>query len=288
MIQSGPGAGKGTLGEIMEAVLGPVNVKIISPIQMAANFNEWAVGSAFGIFNEVHIPGERRDQVMNSIKPCVSDPTISLNLKNRDGDYRVKNFTNYIAFTNFKDAAHLAAEDRRWGIIFAPMQTREKVLALQATGHFDQIRWLITPEGASALRYYFMKRQIGKDFPLTGHAPNTTYRAEVVNQSKNPLQVSIEDAITDDENPLISATVIHEGALRVEVCNNSREYGLVPRYLSQMGYERASSERVMINKSSRGVIWTHIENWKGSDPVEFLKNRVAGVPELDDEEFQFS
>ena len=283
MIQSGPGAGKGTLGEIMEAVLGPVNVKIISPIQMAANFNEWAVGSAFGIFNEVHIPGDRRDAVMNAIKPLISDKIISLNLKNRDGECRANNYTNYLSFTNFKDAAHLAAEDRRWCIIFAPMQTREKALTLQVVGHFDQIRWLITPEGASALRYYFLKRTISPDFPLTGHAPDTAYRSEVVSQSKNSLQIDIEDTIADGEYPLIGPLVIHEGALRGEVCKNSREHGLVPRYLSQMGYERESSKRVMM-KGARGVIWVHTENWKGGDAEKYLKDRVKGMPELDDEE----
>lgn len=287
MIQSGPGAGKGTLGEIMEAVLGPVNVKIISPIQMAANFNEWAVGSAFGIFNEVHIPGERRDQVMNSIKPLISDKIISLNLKNRDGECRANNYTNYLSFTNFKDAAHLAAEDRRWCIIFAPMQTREKVLALQETGHFDQIRWLITPEGASALRYYFLKRTISPDFPLTGHAPDTIYRSEVVNQSKNTLQIDIEDLITDAEDPMVGEMVIHEGALRAHVCKNSREHGLVPRYLSQMGYERHSSKRVMIDGSTRGVLWVHTERWKGGDAEQWLRDRVKGMPQLDDEEVWF-
>jgi len=282
LIQSGPGAGKGTLGEIMEAVLGPVNVKIISPIQMAANFNEWAVGSAFGIFNEIHIPGERRDQVMNAIKGCISDPTISLNLKHRDGECRAKNFTNYLGFSNYKDAAHIAAEDRRWGIIFAPMQTRDQALTLQATGHFDHIRWLITPEGASALRYYFLKRIISPEFPFTGHAPNTTYRSEVVAQSKNTLQIEIEDAIEDGEYPLIGPLVIHEAALKEVVCRNTREHGLVPRYLSQMGYERDSTKRIMCN-GMRGIIWVHTENWKGENAEKYLKDRLKGMPELDEE-----
>lgn len=284
LIQSGPGAGKGTLGEIMEAVLGAVNVKIISPIQMAANFNEWASGSVFGIFNEVHIPGERRDQVMNSIKPCISDTIISLNLKHRDGENRSKNFTNYLSFTNFKDAAHLAAEDRRWGIIFAPTQTRLQAIALQESGHFEQIRWLITSEGASALRYFLMKRVISPDFPLVGHAPNTSYREEVVAQSKNQLQVLIEDLIEDGEEPLVAVDVLHDGKLKDVLCRTSKDAALLPRYLSLMGFER-EGKRVMLD-ATRGHIWTHTEKWKGGDAVKVLKARLKNGPELDDPEFE--
>ncbi len=289
LFQSAPGVGKGTLGEIIEAVLGPSNVKIVSPTMMSASFNEWAVGSAFAVFNEVHIPGERRDQVMNAIKPLISDPTIAISLKHRDGQCRVKNVTNYIAFTNEKTATHLAAEDRRWCIVFSYYQTRAQVLALQATGHFDQIRWLTTPAGASALRYFLMKRVISEDFPLTGHAPDTAYRSEVVMQSKNTLQIAIEDCIEDGDEPLISAEVIHDGRLKEKLCpRNPREASLLTRYLSLIGYER-TGQRIML-EGSRGHLWTHTERWtNGKNPIEHLKERMRQVPELEaDEEIGFS
>lgn len=286
LIQSAPGAGKGTLGEVMEAVLGAVNVKIISPTQMSASFNEWAVGAAFGIFNEVHIPGERRDQVMNAIKPCISDPILSLNLKHRDGDCRAKNFTNYLAFTNYRDAAHLAAEDRRWSIIFAPMQTKASVMKLTESGHFEQVRWLISPEGASALRYFLLKRVISEAFPLTGHAPDTAYRREVVEQSKNHLQIAIEDMIEDGEDPLIGPEVIHEGRLRERLCRQPRDGALLTRYLSLIGYERESAKRVMIDGCQRGHVWVHTENWTGGDAISFLKKRAKNFHSLDDPAFE--
>jgi hypothetical protein len=285
MIQSGPGAGKGTLSEVMQAVMGKRNVKLISPSMMASAFNEWAIGSALGVFNEVHIPGERRDQVMNAIKPLITDPTLAISLKHRDGQCHVDNYCNYIAFTNDKAAAHLSGEDRRWCIAFSPVQTKEQAMALVTSGHFDEVRWLCTSEGASALRYYFLKRVISPDFPLTGHAPDTKYRAEVVEQSKNSLQIAIEDAISDEADPLVGPEVIHEGRLREIVCRTARDPSLVPRYLSLMGYERESAKRVMVD-GSRGAIWVRTESWKGGDTVEYLKARMRGMPELDDPVFE--
>jgi hypothetical protein len=254
---------------------------------MSASFNEWAVNAVFGVFNEVHIPGERRDQVMNAIKPLISDTIISLNLKHRDGICRAKNFCNYIAFSNYRDAAHLNAEDRRWCIVFSPTQTRTAMLRLQNSGHFDEVRWLITPEGASALRYFLMKRVISPDFPLNGPAPDTVYRHEVVAQSKNALQIAIEDAILDRIDPLISELAIHEGRLRERLCRQPREGTLLTRYLSSMGYERYGEKRYMLD-GSRGPIWIHSEKWVGGqDPVEFLKKRLKEAPGLDDEDFEF-
>lgn len=284
MIHSVEGAGKGTLASIMESVLGAVNVKIISPSQMSADFNDWAIGGLFGVFNEVHIPGDRRDAVMNAIKPLISDPVIPVSRKHKDAENRAKNVTNYIAFTNFKNAAHLSAGDRRWCIIFAPTQSRTQVLKLQASGHFDQVRWLITPAGASALRYFLMKRTIREDFPLNGHAPDTVYRQEVIAQSKNHMQVSIEDLIEDAVDPLIGPEVIHEGRLRERVCRLPREAGLLTHYLSLIGYTRYDGKRTMLD-GTRGHIWVHTERWQnGVNPVEFLKQKMKEAPELEDEE----
>lgn len=281
LIQSAPGVGKGTLGEILEATLGHQNVKLISPSMMSSSFNEWAIGAVLGIFNEVHIPGERRDAIMNSLKPLISDPIIAVSLKHRDGLCRVKNFTSYIAFTNEKSATYIAADDRRWCICFSPIQTKAKSEALQASGRFEAIRWLTTPEGASALRYFFLKRKISPDFPLKGHAPHTIYKAEVIEASKNTLQVQIEDLIEDNEEPLVSAEVIHDGRLKDKLCRNPRDASFLSRYLSLLGFERDGAKRVMLD-GTRGHIWTHTEKWTGKDPVAFLKERMKQLPSLDE------
>lgn len=283
LVQSVEGVGKGTLGEVMEAVLGPVNVKIISPEMMRASFNDWARNCVLGIFNEVHMPGDRRDQIMNSIKPLISDDTIAVSVKHKDAECRVKNIVSYIAFTNFKDAAHVASGDRRWCIIFSPVQTRAQAVKLQESGHFEQVRWLTTPGGASALRYFLLKRRISENFPLKGHAPVTRYREEVVAQSKNHLQIAIEDAIEDAIDPLIGPEVIHEGRLKELLCRSPRDAGFLTRYLSLMGYERESGKRVMVD-GCRGHIWTHTEKWtNGMSTYEYLKERVKNAPALDDD-----
>ena len=42
----------------------------------------------------------------------------------------------------------------------------------------------------------------------------------------------------------------------------------------------------MIDGSPRGVVWVNVEKWKGKDAIEYLKNRVNKMPELDDPIFE--
>lgn len=283
LIQSAQGLGKGTYGEIMEKVLGAVNVRIISPELMRSNFNDWARDCVLGIFNEMHAPGEMRERVMNSVKPLITDETISVNLKHQNAECRVRNITNYIAFTNYKDAAHLAENDRRWCPVFSPYQTKAQVEKLQKSGHFEKVRWLLTPEGASGLRYWLLKRAISPDFPVKGHAPATRFRDEIIQQSKNHLQAAIEDAVADAIDPLIGPQVIHEGRLREIICRGGREHTLLPRFLSQLGYERYDGARRIMIDGTRGAVWVHPERWLNGVPVEqFLRDRMKEGPTLDE------
>lgn len=275
LIQSAQGAGKGTLTEVMEGVLGPVNVKVISSEMVRSGFNEWARNAVLGVFNEIYIPGDRRDQVMNSLKPLISDLTIPISIKHKDSQNRVRNTMNYLAFSNFKDACAMTDSERRWCVVFSPVQTREQVLSLQHVGHFDQVRWLLTPEGTAGLRYYLERRKFSDDFEPKGHAPDTPYRREVVASSKNPLQVAIEEAIEDAVDPLITKEVIHENRMCELVCRSPREQSLVHRYLAALGYERYTMNRVMVGSGPKSYLWVNYRHWQnGIAPQKFLEQRL--------------
>lgn len=278
IIQSAQGAGKGTVSEIMQAVLGKVNVKNISATLLKSSYNEWAQGCVLAVLEEVHLSGEIRDHVMNNLKQIITDPVITIMRKYHDAACDTPNFINLIAFTNKKDSLSLTENDRRWCVVQSPLQNAKHIAELNASGHFneDQMRWLITDEGASALRYWLLKRKISPDFPVNGPAPRTKYRAAVIEESKSPLQIQIEDLIEDAVDPLIGREVIHVGRL-VELVARGRHSDAtrVPHVLGQMGFEKYDSNRHTID-GSRGAIYTHAEAWKnGVPPTDFLKARLV-------------
>ena len=273
-IQSAEGTGKGFLAEIMAAVLGQGNVTKVSPDIIRSSWNDWMIGAQLFVLEEIHFPGERREAVMNTLKPFITDPTIAINQRNTSARNE-HNWGNALAFTNFPDALHLKEWDRRWMFIRSPLQTAEQVAIVNKSGHFDNMEWLLTDAGCGGLRYWLRKRAIAADFPYNGPAPQTKYRRAVVEESKNIMQISIEDIIADNEEALVSEEVIHAGRLADLIFKGSnRNDNRVVHYLTVMGYERFEKGRRVSLDGSRGSIWIHKQKWTGADPIEFLKRRI--------------
>lgn len=274
-IQSAEGTGKGFLGKILAAVLGVGNVKIVSPEIIRSEWNDWMIGAQAFILEEIHFPGERREAVMNTLKPFITDEMIPINQRNTSARQE-PNWGNAIAFTNFPDALHLKEWDRRWMFARSPLQTAKQVAAVNASGHFEKMEWLLTDAGAGGLRYWLRKRQIAKDFPVNGPAPKTSYRAAAVEGSKNSMQLQIEDIIADDLDPLVSDQVIHITRLTELVFRgSSKEVNRIAGYLTAMGYERWNDGQRVLLDGCRGAVWVLKQDWPdGKDPVAFLKKRL--------------
>jgi hypothetical protein len=285
-IQSGQGAGKGTLADILRKVLGSPNVKVVSPQVLRSEFNDWARDCVLCVLEEVHMPGDIRERVMNNLKQLITDRVITINRKKMDARCDVPNYVNFIAFTNKRDALHLTEGDRRWCVIHSPLQTKEQILALNDTGHFSdsQMRWLASPEGAAALRYWLLKRKISPEFPVNGPAPATKYREAVVEESKNMTQIAIEDLIADQVDPIVRHDILHAGRLCELIGGrNSRDAARVTHFLTILGFERLDSKRYSID-GSRGTIWVHPQKWNRSVPAD--KFLISKLSEELDEDFE--
>jgi hypothetical protein len=279
-IQSAEGVGKNLLGEIMAAVLGEVNVRVISPEVQRSQWNDWCVGSLFNILNEIHHPGEMREKTMNLLKPLISDPVITVNKRNTTARCRVPNFANYIGFTNYKDALHLKESSRRWFVLHSPNQTEAQVRALNASGHFEEVSRLKN-ELARGLRWWLLKRKLAKDFPWQGPPPLTKYALEVIEMSKNPVQDSIEDMLTQG-SPFYAPDLVSEDHLADAMGRDVKDRGAkVAHYLTVLGFERVPGGREE-RHGKRTVLWIHRDKWSDmlGTPEEMLNWRVAQNDDL--------
>ena len=277
-IQSAEGVGKGITGDIMQQVLGVGNVTIVSPEIIKSQWNDWMVGSMFYVLDEIHFPGDRREAVMNGLKKFITDHTLPINQRGISARSE-PNWSNKIAFTNFSDALHLKENDRRWYFLRSPIQSAEQVGELNASGIFDRLLWLLTKEGAGALRYWLRKREIAKDFPFHGPAPRTKYRTEIIEGSKNSMQVVIEEMIADKVDPLVNDQAIHAGRLSELLTRSFRDSAhRAPLYLTQLGFERYNGGTRFLVDGSRGAIWVHSKKWlNGVAADDFLKQKVKDL-----------
>lgn len=203
LIKGIEGDGKSLLGGLMAAMMGGPNVKNISPKVLGTDFNGWAEGSCVGILEEIKLTGHSRYDILNALKPLITNDTVPIHRKGAD-EYNAINVTNYMAFTNYSDALPVGDSDRRWFIIFTRTWSPEQLATMfgcEPREYFDRLHKAINDHPAS-LRRYFLDYQIPAEFDCNGRAPMTEEKGYMVNSS-----------VADDEQA--ARSIIESGAYGV-------------------------------------------------------------------------
>lgn len=198
-----PGDGKTTLAMIMAAALGRRNVNIVSTDEVTSAFNEWAHGSCLAVMEEIRVAGRNRHDVMNKLKPLITNDVISIIGKGKKG-FNVFNTQNYLAFTNHEDALAIDENDRRWLPMFTHYTSKSQLIkAGRDKAYFARIYDVIGSQ-IGAIRGWL------ENVPLDDFNP---HEAPATNHAK---QIMIDNSRSDAANAVINAIELEgEG-----VCEN--------------------------------------------------------------------
>ncbi len=197
LIKGVEGDGKSLLGTLMASVMGRANVKDISPKVINTDFNGWAVDSALGVLEEIKLTGHNRHDVLNALKPLITNDTIAVHKKHVN-EYNSLNTQNYIAFTNHHDALPLGETDRRWWILFTPFSSMAGVAAAvkgDPASYFARLHMAIADHGPS-LRRWLLDFPIVPAFDPNGPAPDTDEKQAMVASGLGEAEENIRDLIT--------------------------------------------------------------------------------------------
>ncbi len=196
VIQGIEGDGKSALGTLLAVTMGEPNVHVISPeVISKGDFNSWAQGACIGVLEELRLQGNNRYDVLNSVKPCVSNDTIQIHRKRLD-PYNVPNTMNYIAFTNHKDALPLSDTDRRWLVIFTPWGSIEEFVKIAGSAveeYFAKLHDAIYTQ-APQLRRYLLDRDLSS-FNPNGRAPETEEKKIMVSLGASDELTTVRELI---------------------------------------------------------------------------------------------
>lgn len=210
LIQSVDGAGKTYLANVMSAVLGQEHVKIIDGAAIRSGFNEWSFGHQMVVLEEVRVRGSNKHEIMNALKPLITNDTISVNEKFRSQRV-VDNISNYMAFSNHHDALALAPGDRRWFVIKSPLQEKSQVLAL-GEDYFPTL-FESLKKHPGAMRAYLSEWVISDNFRADGHAPRTKYVDDLINDSASDLTAAVRRLIHEGDHPLVQYDIVGAKAI---------------------------------------------------------------------------
>lgn len=253
LLQGAEGCGKTFLVEALSAMLGQGHVGIVDINAIKSGWNDWAYGSQVVAIEEVRVAGQNRYEMMNAIKPLITNSRISINERFVSSQV-VRNNTNYMLFTNHHDALALTDVDRRYFILKSALQSRDQVLRLPHD-YFDKLFGMLE-HNAGGLRSYFEQWEISKAFDPNGHAPDTHYKKEVVDETGGSIVKAIMDVLGETSNELVRPERIASSTLKdlLNMMGENVTSQTLAATLRQMGYMNIG--RQTVEDGDRQYIWT--------------------------------
>lgn len=182
LLQGEQGTGKSAIGKLLARTIGERNVVVPSNAEVNSNWTAWQEGAQLAIVEELMTSG--RLELANRLKPVITDEKLRIEDKHQPL-YSIPNHLNLLCFTNHEDAVRLEKGDRRWLVLFSPMQP-------QPEEYYDRLfAWIESDDGAAAFRHMLEQRVPALN--PKGRAPSTGGKAEMREASLSQLEAEVKE-----------------------------------------------------------------------------------------------
>ena len=169
VIKGKQGTGKSFIGQVMERIFGLHNTGRPMNASIQSQFNGWARNVKLVVIEELMVKG--RVDLMNHLKPMVTDPIIEINEKYQPAQ-RITNTCVILAFTNHDDALPVEDDDRRYAIAISEAFPK-------GDEYYRRLfSWAEKENGDAIIWNYLLKRDIG-NFNGKGRAPTSNSKDEM-------------------------------------------------------------------------------------------------------------
>lgn len=198
-----PGVGKDTLlAPFFVAVCGPnsKNKTLVDNKSLSSQFG-YAFEAEIMVINELR-PDQFRDrrELENQLKPVIAAPPEHITI-NRKGlhPYDAVNRVLVVAFSNFRDAIALPADDRRWFVLWADSG---RMTPRESQGLWDWYR----RGGFAAVAGFLASRDVSAFYP--GATPPMTEAKQIMaGQSMSPAEAYLADQIRERQGDFAAGVV---------------------------------------------------------------------------------
>ena len=172
VIQGIQGVGKSFIGALLKTALGDRNVGTVSPSQVVSDYNGWASGVLVNVLEELRVKGHNRYEAVNALKPLITDRKIQV-VDKFIRQHETFNTTNYICFTNDRDALPVDNTDRRWWVVFNKLTSLDdiqKLTGIDKNIYFPRL-WDALRNNTGAIVRWMNEIVITQDFLSYHQAP---------------------------------------------------------------------------------------------------------------------
>jgi hypothetical protein len=193
-------------------------------------------GSCVNVLEEIRVNGHTRYEVMDKLKPAITNDIVSVHRKGRDA-VNVINFTNYIALTNHEDALALDDSDRRWLVLFTRWANRAAMKAACNSAYWDRVHDAYQ-KNPGVIRDWLMSVDLS-DFPITEAPYEFSYhKNRMIEAAKSDDSSAIEQAL-EDVGEVFTAEEVVDILHKSRVMINAVRVG---KLLRKYGKERYSKK----------------------------------------------
>lgn len=199
LIQSMEGAGKTIFKTIMETALGSSYVHGPNARELGeggGKFNGWMRNKLMMVVDEIRTDEKR--ELIEVMKPWITEYRIEMQNKGQDQDM-ADNPTNWLMFTNYRDAIPINDKSRRFTIFYSAIQTNADLEAAGMVGRYfsDLYDWL-NGGGAAHVAHWLLNYPIPPEFDAMAgctRAPRTSSTSAAIAESRGWLEQTIIDAV---------------------------------------------------------------------------------------------
>jgi len=292
--------GKTFFIELMRTILGEANCKDVLSSMLKQRFNGWAAETILCGVEEVKQHGADAFEVMNNLKALITNSTVAIEKKGKDV-ISVRNFANFFMTTNYADALPITAGENRYLLLCTRFQTEDELLAWKAEWQnehgydFHEALYEELRDHPYQFRRFFEQREFSEHYNPNARAPETRFKAEMVEDAKSDERQLLEDVLAREEEPLLTEKVFvwwrFKQLLDISFPRNRMTGRAVSSMMNDMGFIRAGKERF---EGKQGWIWSRDPTTKGrgvvlskagKDALDSAVERWAEIDELGDSDF---
>ncbi len=215
LMQGAEGDGKSFFSNLLKVMVGMENVNVVPGQALEEKYNPWAEGALVCFVEDVRLHGSNRFDAVNKLKPMITNETVTIR-RMQTNLYEVVNTMNYIATSNMKDALPVGDEDSRFFPIFTRFQTQESIRTFKRANpdYYRRLHGALTFAGA--LRKFFLEREIGEDFDPRDRAPESSYRAEMIEMNRSDEERALLDALVESDRIDFTDLLLDSGLIYEE------------------------------------------------------------------------
>lgn len=253
LIKGSENEGKTMLGDLVSELLGQHNCSLIGNDQLKEKFNGWSHERLFCVVEEIRVPGREAHEVLNKLKPIITNRAIAVRKMNKDVE-RVLNFCNLYITTNHEDCLPLEEDNSRFLVLFTRFRTNAEVKAwhrdlIAKEGRiYTRDLWDHIHERPAQFLEAISKYEFSEFYDPQGRAPDTVFKQIMAEDAKSEERDLLEGMLDSREDPTITPEVLLWSSFRTILDRKNMAPALrnraVASFLKPLGFVRVKKTTV--------------------------------------------